>query len=105
MSFPNAVMAEPKERDLPPATHNQSPGRPTVPPGFCIYIADIEQCLLNATAACEAMIEAKLNNNLAGLGQACGTALDETRAASALAQHLGKHISAHQRRHEGGARR
>lgn len=100
----NAELAEPKERDQPPVTHNQSVARSSVPVGFALYLGDIQDCLLTASVASDAMIQAKFDGNLAMMAQNCAVVLSETRSAAALASHLGKHISAHQRRHEGGAR-
>jgi len=99
----NAAIAEPKEYEAPPpAAHNGPPSRAVVPAGFSLYLGDIEGCLLAATAAGEAMIEARLNNDLAAMARSCAVVTAETRSAAALAAHLGKHISAHRRRHEGG---
>ncbi len=100
----NADICEAPERDLPPADHNQAVARPTVPPGFALYLGDIQACLLVATAASEAMVFAKMDNDLAAMAQNCATVVAETRSAAALAQHLAKHISAHRRRHEGGVK-
>lgn len=104
MSRPNCALAEPKERDLPPVTHNQAAARSAVPSGFALYLGDIQDCLLTASAASDAMIQAKFDGNLAVMAQNCAVVLAETRSAAALAAHLGKHLSAHRRRHEGGAR-
>lgn len=100
MSHYNADLAEAKERDVSPPSYDDARCQAVVPPGFSLYLGDIEECLLRATAAGEATIEAKFNNDIAAMAQSCAVVLAETRSAAALAAHLGKHISAHQRRHE-----
>ena len=101
MSLPNCDLSQPRERPVDPA-HNQAPTQAVVPIGFALYLGDIQECLLNASAASDAMIQAKFDNDLPAMAQACAVATAETRSAAALAARLGKHISAHRRRHEGG---
>lgn len=100
----NAALAEPREPESPPVTHNRVVARSAVPPGFALYLGDIQDSLLTASAASDAMIQAKFDGDLAVMAQSCAVVLAETRSAAALAAHLAKHLSAHQRRHEGGAR-
>ena len=100
----NADICEARERDLPPVTHNLAVARSAVPAGFALYLGDIQDSLLTASAASDALIQAKFDGDIAAMAQNCAVVLAETRSAAALASHLGKHISAHQRRHEGVVR-
>lgn len=62
------------------------------------YLMDIQACLLSASAANEAMIDAQFTGDVAALAQACGVVLAETMGAANRAVMLGHHLSAHRRR-------
>ena len=65
------------------------------------YLIDIQECLLQANAANDAMIDALFIGDVAALARACGVVLAETTAAANQAVMMGNHLDVHRRRNLG----